>query len=433
MSRTKNAGYGGRKGDWDRVARDDPVNKRIYDLFGLDSVGYCTRLAEIYRFQADLLEGRVKQIKTKQDLLTPDEFESIVRFQSYLQEEFNNIHVLPFSNDLGGWKPTRPIFYTMQAEHLDWTDPNTSLIPERNIPETPVENDSNSSVDEQAQRISDDFDEDTSTIAVSTPQKRTLIPARNSMDDEIPTQQNKALAPVPDTTSISLTQIQLQEVEPVRDVEEISLLSQSTSKRQKEKSLNDKSVSKSLIQKKSEKQANIEQSQRKQCRPHPQRAVPYPIQNIPKPVHNSEYFNNHFKVWHLPGKLPNLDTCRRRDFHNWLNSANNHKQVNQKIVDECLKFIEERRVREESSQSPTYSSSSKSAPNHKKQKTSEQNQQNREEDISYIRNYLNEKEPLSAKLMDGSPESNEALKLMFKLYRKAASEEREKIRNKKSD
>lgn len=99
--------------------KNDPVNKRIFSLFGLDCYSFLERLAKNYRDHAEALAKRSAEISSQIKLLTPDEFEKIVRFQPLLIERFNNIPLLPGLENLY-WEPKLPIPYYMPAEDVEW-------------------------------------------------------------------------------------------------------------------------------------------------------------------------------------------------------------------------------------------------------------------------------------------------------------------------
>lgn len=419
MVRLRNApvDFGGRRGDWDRKARDDPVNKRIYDLFGLDSAGYCSRLAEIYRYQSDRLESRSKRIKTKQDLLSPAEFEDIVRFQPYLTEEFFNIHVLPYSDKLGDWTPRQQIPYYYRAEDLDWKNPKNSLIPEENSEILG----SNSTDDDQNQRILEDFEDEASTVVASsarTGTAQTIEPiVINSPEPSVATPMeqdviiNVAVQPIPMPLVLS-------------------------------------------------ERSDIEKTQRKQTKiidPKYNSNSQPPIK-MRKTVPDSNYFKHYFKTLALPGALPDLDTCRRRDFNSWLKGATIHKAIDQNVIDECVKFIDDRRKREESSNSSQYSSTSKTTTAVKNtetngqsnkergskpsvatstQKVSQKEKKNGEssepdkDDIGYMRNFLSSIITLPPTLLERSPVNDSIVKTMFEMVRETEAKARKSYTNKK--
>lgn len=409
---------GGRKGDWDRKARDNPVNKRIYDLFGLDSSGFCSRLADIYRYQADRLDGRSKRIKTKQDLLSPTEFEEIVRFQPYLTEEFFNIHVLPYSNNLGDWTPRLQIPYYYRAEDLDWNDPKNSLIPDTGSEIIS----STSTDDDQNQRILDDFEE-TSTI---------VVPRASHESTEQPGDQ-------PDI-AISTTG-QFIEAPMEQDIAQNEAII---------------AIPESTVQ-----NPNIDSSQKRQMKHIPpisnkgNRNKPYVIPKIPPIIMDSNYFKSYFNSLALPGQLPDLDTCKRRDFQAWLRVASKHKQVDQTIVEKCIGYIHDRRSKEESSNASQYSNPSiveKSGLNQgqpskenasktictpiaTKTTTNEKNigesSRSTGNDIGYIISFLSSIYPLPSDLLDGSPESNVKLRAIFELVRRTEAKTRKSFLNKK--
>lgn len=386
----KNSEFDGRKGDWNRKARDDPVNKRIFDLFGLDSAGFCSRLAEIYRFQANKLEARSKRIKTRKDLLSPKEFEDIVRFQPHFNEQFFNTHVLPYSKYFDDWRPTRQIPFYKRVEELDWKNPKNSIIPEENSEESS----SSSSEDGQEQRIHDDFEDDRSTIVAPATSEETTVPI----------------------------------CEPLNEVENSSASSGESIDKQQENIVVENEAP---IQVKSVKTIDLKQVKRKQTKHLTPKFKPYSKQkksNVKTPLYNLDFFKMYFRCFALPGQLPDLGTCRSQEFKQWVKKASQHKPVNQFIVDKCVKFIDNERAKETSkvSRNPNLPKSPNNKGTNEKPGSS-----NVDDNIRHIREFLEKNYELEPELLEGTPRSNALLRSFFNMVRQTKSETRKEISNKK--